>query len=139
VLPMLLKQPKTDMEHNHQVRIAWGGGCPPEIWPEVTRRFGVELREGYGFSELITFVTINKSGPVGSCGKAIDYYDVKVIGDDGEPVNPGEIGEIYARARINGLEFLGYFRNDQAAMEAMCDEWYMTGDLAYCDKNNYLF
>ena len=33
VLPLLLKQKPSERDRDHNVRIAWGGGCPPEIWP----------------------------------------------------------------------------------------------------------
>jgi len=32
VLPLLLKQPPTPADREHDVRVAWGGGCPPDIW-----------------------------------------------------------------------------------------------------------
>lgn len=63
VLPMLLKQPPRSNDRSHKVRIAWGGGCPPEVWDVFAERFGVEMREGYGLSEMITFVTVNPKGP----------------------------------------------------------------------------
>ncbi len=121
VLPILLKQPVTEKERTHNVRMAWGGGCPTDIWKEVESRFNVVINEGYGLSELITFVTLNKEGVVGSCGVPIDYYDIRLLNDDGEECRVGEIGEIVARAKVGGLDFLGYYNNDKAAQESMSD------------------
>ena len=139
VLPLLLKQPPSPLDRQHKVRIAWGGGCPPEIWAEVEARFGVTLREGYGLSELITFVTLNKEGVVGSCGRPVALYDLRVVDDAGQEVPRGETGEIVARARQKGLEFLGYFRNEQTARDTVRDGWLLTGDLARQDAQGYLF
>ncbi|MEN4922647.1 AMP-binding protein [Achromobacter spanius] len=139
VIPMLLKQPARADDRDHGVRIAWGGGCPPELWQAFSQRFGVEMREGYGLSELITFVTVNPAGPAGSVGKPLDYYDVRLAGDDGEPVPVGESGEITVRARVPGLGFLGYFRNPEAEREARRGEWFCTGDLARQDEQGFLY
>ncbi len=76
VLPMLLNQPPRSDERQHSVRVAWGGGCPAELWMSFAQRFGVEMREGYGLSELTTFVTVNPDGPAGSIGKPLTYFDV---------------------------------------------------------------
>jgi hypothetical protein len=47
------------------------------------------MREGYGLSEMITFVTINIDGPVGSIGKPLSYFDVRLVDDRGVDVATG--------------------------------------------------
>ena len=139
VLPMLLKQPPRADDRDHAVRIAWGGGCPLETWTAFAERFGVQMREGYGLSEMITFVTINIGGPVGSIGKPLSYFDVKLVDDGGAEVATGESGELLVRAREPGLHFLGYFRNEQATRDAMLDGWFRTGDLVKSDAERWLY
>jgi len=139
VIPMLLKQPPRDSDRSHGVRIAWGGGCPPELWKAFSERFGVAMREGYGLSELITFVTVNPAGPAGSIGKALEYYDVRLADDEGQPVPVGQAGEITVRARTPGLDFLGYFRNPQAEASSRRGEWFLTGDLGRQDAEGFLY
>ncbi|MDM0029545.1 AMP-binding protein [Variovorax saccharolyticus] len=139
VLPMLLKQPPRANDRDHKVRIAWGGGCPPEVWHAFADRFGVQMREGYGLSEMITFVMVNPDGPDFSIGKPLEYFDVKLGDDVGQEVPTGEPGEIMVRSRVSGLQFLGYFRNDQAARDAMLDDWFRTGDLARKDAQGFHF
>ncbi|WP_415135771.1 AMP-binding protein [Ottowia sp.] len=94
VLPMLLKQPPKDNDRDHTVRIAWGGGCPPEVWDVFSERFGVEMREGYGLSEMITFVTVNPQGPKFSIGQPLSYFDLQLTDDEGNEVPVGQPGEI---------------------------------------------
>ncbi|MFT4065893.1 AMP-binding protein [Paraburkholderia sp.] len=139
VLPMLLNQPPRALDREHGVRVAWGGGCAPEIWQTFSQRFGVQMREGYGLSELITFVTVNPDGPAGSIGKPLAYYDVVLADGEGQPVAVGEVGEITVRARVPGLGFLGYFRNPEAEKSAWRGEWFRTGDLARRDADGYLY
>lgn len=139
VLPMLLKQPPRPDDRDHKVRVAWGGGCSPEIWRQFEDRFGVEIREGYGLSELITFITINPERRFGSIGKAVSYFDIQLTDAAGQEVAPGEVGEITARACDPGLRFLGYFQNEQASRDAMRGEWFRTGDLARRDEDGFYY
>jgi crotonobetaine/carnitine-CoA ligase len=139
VLPMLLKQPQRADDREHSVRIAWGGGCPLETWNAFSSRFGVHMREGYGLSEMITFVTINIDGPVGSIGKPLSYFDVRLVDDGGTDVATGAPGELLVRAREPGLHFLGYFRNEEATRKAMLGDWFRTGDLVKSDADGWLY
>lgn len=139
VLPMLLKQPERPDDRQHGVRIAWGGGCPADVWHAFAERFGVSMREGYGLSELITFVTANIDGPPGSIGRPLSYYEISLLADDGSPVAPGDKGEVAIRALDPGLGFLGYFRNPQADAAARRGELFLSGDLAHRDANGNLF
>jgi crotonobetaine/carnitine-CoA ligase len=139
VLPMLLKQPPRPDDRDHKVRIAWGGGCPEPVWHAFAERFGVAMREGYGLSELLTFVTLNIDGPPGSIGKPLSFYEIELRDDDGAPVAPGEKGEVTVRARDPRLGFLGYFRNEAADSAARRDGWFLTGDLAHADAEGNLF
>jgi crotonobetaine/carnitine-CoA ligase len=139
VLPMLLKQPARADDREHGVRIAWGGGCPSHIWQEFAERFGVTMREGYGLSELITFVTGNVGGAPGSIGKPLSYYEVTLIDDEGAPVPAGDKGEIAVRARDARLDFLGYFNNAEADAAARRGDLFLTGDLAHADADGNLF
>lgn len=139
VIPMLLKQPPKPSDSDHGVKIAWGGGCPAELWDAFATRFNVEMREGYGLSELITFVTVNPQGPAGAIGKPLDYYDIVLADDEGKPVAVGESGEITVRAKVQGLEFLGYFRNPEAEASSRRGDWFCTGDLARQDEQGFLY
>jgi crotonobetaine/carnitine-CoA ligase len=139
VLPLLLKQPPSPLDRQHKVRMAWGGGCPPDVWRAFEDRFGVVLREGYGLSEMTTFVTINPEGRLGSCGRPLPFYELKLVGEDGQEVPVGEPGEIVPRPLEPGLAFRGYFRMEEAGAALVKDGWFSTGDLARRDEDGFLF
>lgn len=139
VLPLLLKQPESPLDREHKVRMAWGGGCPLDVWRAFEERFGVVLREGYGLSEMTTFVTINPEGRLGSCGRALPFYEVRLLGEDGQEAATGEPGEIIVRPLEAGLAFKGYFRMEEASAALMKDGWFSTGDLARRDEDGFLF
>ena len=143
VLPMLLAQPPRADDRKHGVRIAWGGGCPIEVWKRFEDRFAVEIREGYGLSELITFVLVNAHGPEGSIGKPLPWYEARLLDAEGNGVERGQSGEIAVRAHDERLGFLGYFRNAEASAAAWRDiagqRWYLTGDLGRQDPEGWYY
>jgi crotonobetaine/carnitine-CoA ligase len=139
VLPILLKQPANPRDREHEVKVAWGGGCPPDVWETFATRFGVDMREGYGLSEMTTFVTANIDGPVGAIGKPLSWFEIRLVDDDLREVPPGTPGEIIIRSRVPGLQFLGYFHDDEATRNATRDGWFCTGDLARADDAGYLY
>lgn len=142
VLQLLLKQPPSDLDRSHGARIAWGGGCPKDIWAAFEERFGMEMREGYGMTETSSFSTINpggsRAGRLGSIGNAVDYYRVEVVDDDGNPCPPDVPGEIRVAEREPGVLTTGYYANPEATAGALRDGWLYTGDIAHMDADGFL-
>lgn len=140
VLPILLKQPVHPNDREHLVKIAWGAGASKQIWNEFEKRFGVQIREAYGMTECSSITSANLDGKIGSIGKPVPCFDVRIMRDDGTIAPTGEIGEIQAKGKQPGLVMEGYFRNPKATSEAMRpDGWFATGDLGYFDKEGYLY
>lgn len=139
ILPILLKQPPSPLDREHQVRIAWGGGCPVDVWRAFEERYGLRIHEGYGISEIANFVTINIDGVLGSVGKPLPYYRVRVCDEAGKDVPIGDVGEILIQGREEGLAFRGYFRDPAATAKALRGDWFCTGDLGRFDKDGNLF
>jgi len=139
VLALLLKQKPSAEDRQHKVRVAWGRGCPIELWKPIEDRFGIRVHQGYGISEIANFITINTDGPIGSVGRSLPYFDVKIVGDDGAAAKPVELGEILVRGREPGLIFLGYFDDPQATAAALDDDWFRTGDLGRFNTEGYLY
>ncbi|PTB17065.1 AMP-dependent synthetase [Trinickia symbiotica] len=139
VLQLLLKQPPSLRDRDHTLRVAWGGGAPVEVWQAFEERFGIPLREGYGMTETSSFSVVNLDGRVGSIGKAVDYFDVQIVGDDDCPLPPGSVGEIRVAAREPGTITEGYFRNPEKTRETLRHGWLYTGDLGRQDTEGYFF
>jgi crotonobetaine/carnitine-CoA ligase len=133
ILQMLLKQPPGPLDRRHEVRIAWGGGCPREVWRPFEARFGVKIRECYGMTECSSVTTANLDGPVGAVGKPLPWFDVDVLDGADRPVATGERGEIVVRARLPGALTRGYFRDPDATAKALRAGAFHTGDLASAD------
>ena len=139
VLQLLMKQPESPRDRDHQVKIAWGGGAPIEIWRAFEERFGVRIHEGYGMTETSSFSTINPKGKLGSVGSAVDYFEVQVVDDSGSPLPCGEVGELRVRGREPGVLVEAYYNNPEATANALRDGWLYTGDLAKQDEEGYFY
>ncbi|HEX6442867.1 MAG TPA: AMP-binding protein [Stellaceae bacterium] len=138
ILQLLLKQPPSPLDRDHGVRIAWGGGCPAEIWSPFEERFGVEIREAYGMTEASSITTYNGGHVVGSVGRPVPWFAVSLCDARENPVAPGERGEIVVHPRRPGVLFGGYFRDAQATAQALRDGALWTGDLGRFDTDGNL-
>lgn len=107
---------------------------------EWTRRFGSELLEHYGVSELQLVVGQGPRQPVrpGSIGKPVPGVNVAVLDEDYAPVPVGQLGQFLIRADDPGM-FLGYEKDPERTATVVHDGWYHTGDLAYVDADGYIF
>ena len=139
ILQILLKQDPTPAERAHSLRIAWGGGCPAELWPQVQARFGVALRECYGMTEASSFSTCNADGTPGSVGRAMPWFEVAVVDEAGHPLPPGARGQIMVRAKDRLALTQGYLDNPAATAAALRDGALFTGDSGSLDAAGNLF
>jgi crotonobetaine/carnitine-CoA ligase len=139
ILQILLKQPASDLDRRHRVRIAWGGGCPVETWRAFEERFGVRVRECYGMTEASSITTYNDAGVVGAIGRPVPWLEVDVVDARGRSASAGVRGEIVVRARQAGPLSAGYFRDPAATARALRDGALHTGDLGSRDANGLFY
>jgi acetyl-CoA synthetase len=108
--------------------------------------FGVIVNEMYGQTETNYIVgnsALRWPARPGSIGRPYPGHRVAVLGDDGQELPPGEIGEIVVnRFDRHGdrdpVFFLGYWRNEEATRAKFSGDWWHTGDLASVDADGYL-
>ena len=70
---------------------------PVEVMRAFEEKFGCKILEGYGLSETSPVASFNhpdKERKVGSIGTPIEGVEMKVVDDDGNEVDQGEVGEI---------------------------------------------
>jgi crotonobetaine/carnitine-CoA ligase len=139
ILQILLKQSPSELDRTHGARIAWGGGCPREIWLPFEQRFGVQIRECYGMTECSSITTYNDNGAVGSVGRPAPWFNVELIGPSGEPAATGERGEIVVRTSLPGAITRGYLSNPEATTNALHGDAFHTGDLGSFDATGNMY
>jgi long-chain acyl-CoA synthetase len=94
--------------------------------------------ELYGLTE--GFVTIldknDYHAKPNSVGAPPPFFEMKIIGEDGNETPTGEVGEIVGRGPIL---MPGYYKRPDLTKEAIIDGWLHTGDLGYADEDGFLF
>ena len=77
----------------------------------------------------------NDDAILGSVGIPRSGVEVAVLGEDGTPVQPGQIGEIVCRGDV---VMAGYWNNPGATHDTLKDGWLYTGDMGSFDERGYL-
>ena len=139
ILQMLLKQPPASIDRSHRVRIAWGGGCPRDVWQPFEARFGVAIRECYGMTECSSITTLNLSGTIGSVGRSVPWLDVAIVGSTGRSVGIGEHGEIVVGERVPGALTRGYYKDPEATSKSFRNGAFRTGDVGSWDAAGNMY
>jgi fatty-acyl-CoA synthase len=101
---------------------------------------GVTMQQAYGMTEAAPGCTVLDSADaqrkVGSAGKPLFFTDVRVLGPDGEPVAPGEVGEVV----VQGPNVMaGYWDDPEQTAAVLRDGWYHTGDAGSVDEEGFLY
>lgn len=120
-----------------------GEALNPEVYEQFLKATGLELKEGYGQTEMTLAVVTNywmKTKP-GSMGRPSPIYNIVLLDDQDRPVKPGQSGEICIYIddkKIPGM-FNGYHKDPALTERVWHDGIYHTGDLAWQDEDGYLW
>ncbi len=103
-------------------------------------RFGMDVYEAIGMSELSYYISQNVGRPIrpGSAGFPQPGHDVQLLDADLNPVADGEEGMICIPDDDPGL-FLEYWNRPEQTAEVRHDGYFFTGDYARRDKDGYIW
>jgi benzoate-CoA ligase len=111
---------------------------PKDIFYQWKERFGLEILDGIGSTELMHIFISNRPGDVrpGSSGKVVPGYTAKIVDDDGNEVPDGEVGNL----QVKGESMAAFYhRQHDKSKSAMLGEWFNTGDRYYRDSDGYYY
>lgn len=113
---------------------------PPATHQAFEAAFRIPIIETMGLTETAAQILSNpKEGGKRKYGSPGQPYGnkVRVLGEDGTEAKTGTVGEIAVRGK-NVMK--GYYKNPQATQAAIdAAGWFHTGDLGYCDAENFFF
>lgn len=125
------------------------GGAPmaPSVIREMVEVFDCDLYNGFGAGTEASGQAMFRPADhrralageehlLGSIGKPIWGCDIKLCDADGNEVPDGEVGEIWSRSES---VMSGYLGQPELSAAAVKDGWFHAGDLAWRDKEGYLF
>jgi acyl-coenzyme A synthetase/AMP-(fatty) acid ligase len=123
--------------------MAAGEALNPETFNAWKAATGTEIRDGYGQTETVNLLANYPCMPIkpGALGKPTPGFDVAVVDADGNPLGPGNEGQIAVRVKPErplGL-FVEYWQDPEATAAAHIGDWYLTGDRARVDEDGYFW
>lgn len=140
---MLLRQSlfsKTSFETLRYVTCAGGALSKPLIQEIQTAHPKIEIIIMYGQTEASARLSYldpaELNSKLGSIGKGIPGVKLKVLGEDGKVVSPGEIGEIVAEG---DCIMTGYWKNREETERVLKNGQLHTGDMATVDEEEYIY
>ena len=141
-LRMLRSAPSPKGRFDIRLRSVGSGGetLGAEVYEWGKSALGLEINEFYGQTECNLVVSACAQIGVyraGAMGKAVPGHNVAVIDAQGQPVKPGETGQI-AVQRPNPVMFLEYWGKPEATRDKFIGDWMLTGDQGAMDEDGYI-
>jgi len=122
------------------VRLAVSAGepLPAEVFNQVRERFGIEILDGIGSTEMLHIFISSRKGSArpGSCGQPVPHYKIRVLTDGGEPTPAGEIGNLWVKGES---AFAEYWNQPDYTARVKIDGWVGTGDKFVSDTDGYYY
>jgi long-chain acyl-CoA synthetase len=137
-LPKAVRRKYDTSSLRHVVHAA--APCPADVKRAMIEWWGPVIYEYYGSTEAsaLTFASsedaLKKPGTV---GKILEGVELRFLGEDGNPLPRGEIGEIYSK--IAGNADFTYHNKPEKRAEIERDGFITSGDVGYIDEDGYVF
>ena len=127
----------TQKEVSMRCCVSAGEALPLEVGRRWRERYGVDILDGLGSTEMLHIFLSNRSGEVkyGTTGKPVPGYAVRLIDDDGEVIKTkGTMGELQVRGPTSAIM---YWNNREQSRATFVGEWTRSGDKYFEDEDGY--
>src|ERR687887_403471 len=135
---MLLAQEKAADFSSVRYGVSAGEALPQALFDRFKQRFGVEILDGIGSTEILHIFISNQPGAVrpGSSGQLVPGYEARILDEDGAPVPQGEIGNLL----IKGDSTCAYYWNKhEKTKDTIEGHWIRTGDKYRQDVDGFFW
>ncbi len=119
-----------------RLAVSAGEALPKALYERFKQRFGVEILDGIGSTEILHIFISNRPGRVrpGSSGELVPGYEARLVDETGAAVAPGTIGNLL----IKGDSTCAYYWNKhERTKDTIEGHWIRTGDKYWCDADGY--
>lgn len=116
--------------------VSAGEAFPAALLERFTARFGVEMLDGIGSTEMLHIFISNRPGRVrpGTSGEVVAGYEARIQDDDGLAVPDGTPGHLYVRGSSAAT---GYWCRTEVTRRVFQGPWVRTGDTYVCSADGY--
>jgi benzoate-CoA ligase family protein len=116
--------------------ISAGEALPRHVGERWRERFGTDILDGIGSTEMLHIFLSNRPGDVryGTSGKAVPGYELKLVGEDGEAARAGEEGSLWVSGPSSATS---YWNQREKSLTTFHGPWTRTGDRYTRDADGY--
>jgi benzoate-CoA ligase family protein len=116
--------------------VSAGEAFPASLLERFTTKFGVEMLDGIGSTEMLHIFISNRPGRVrpGTSGEIVTGYEARIQDDDGRPVPDGTPGHLYVRGSSAAT---GYWCRTEVTRRVFQGPWVRTGDTYVRSPDGY--
>ena len=119
-----------------RLAVSAGEALPKALYERFHQRFGVEILDGIGSTEILHIFISNRAGRArpGSAGELVPGYEARIVDDSGLNVEDGTVGNLL----IKGDSTCAYYWNKhERTKDTIQGHWIRTGDKFYRDADGY--
>jgi len=121
-----------------QVRLCVSAGepLPRHLFDAWRERFGVEILDGIGSTEVLHIFISNRPGKIkpGSTGQIVNGYEAKIVDEDGQQVPPGTVGTLWIKGDSIAA---GYWNKHEQTQKTFHGHWINTHDKFWVDEEGF--
>jgi len=116
--------------------VSAGEALPPALFERFKTRFGVEILDGIGSTEILHIFISNRPGDIrpGSSGRLLEGYEARIVDEQNQDVPSGEIGNLLVSGDSTCACYWNKHEKTKATIEG---RWIRTGDKYYQDAEGY--
>ncbi len=134
----MLAAPNAPGREQLKLRVCTSAGeaLPADIGKRFTEKYGVEVLDGIGSTEMLHIFISNCPGEVryGTTGKPVPGYDIRLVDENGALVPDGEIGEMQVAGPTAAIM---YWNNRDRTKNTFLGPWTRSGDKYIRDADGY--
>jgi len=119
-----------------RVCVSAGEALPAEVGKAFRNKFGVDLYDGVGSTEMLHQYVCNSAAALkyGSSGKPVPGYEIRLVDDEGKEVGDGDVGEMLVRGSTASEGYWNQREKNRATFEG---GWTRTGDKYVRDADGF--
>ena len=131
---------KTDRTSLGRVRMCVSAGepLPKNIYERWLDRFGVEILDGIGSTEILHIFISNRPNraKAGSTGQVVPGYEARIVDEDDNELPVGQVGTLMIKGDSIAA---GYWNKHEQTKETFRGQWINTHDKYIRDEDDYFW
>jgi acyl-CoA synthetase (AMP-forming)/AMP-acid ligase II len=150
-LAAMLNLPDLKKYDISSLQFFWYGGSPmpQEVLKKGMEVFGPIFAQGFGQSESGPAIShlskddhnvldkpAKEQKKLASAGRPDIGVQARIVGEKGDDLGPGEVGEIVVRSKQTMVE---YWKKPKETKATLVNGWLHTGDMGYYDEEGYIY